>query len=93
VKTLTFLVGRRRRLLRRSLLGDVVLEALLAVVVCSLWRVSATAPAFACFVYIVRVALVVGLCSLADALPPFCSSGCFFVAVVLVIASGGCFAA
>jgi len=93
VKTLTFLVGRRRRLWRRSLFGGVVLEALLAVIVCSLWKVSASAPAFACFICIVRVALVVDLCLLADALPPFCSGGCFAAVVVLVIASGRCFAA
>ena len=53
---------------------------------------SASAPAFACFVCIVQVGLVVGLCSLADALPPFCSGGCFVAVIVLVIASGGCFA-
>ena len=49
-------------------------------------------PIFACFICIVRVALVVDLCLLADALPPFCSGGCFAAAVVLVITSGGCFA-
>ena len=67
------------------------MEALVVVIVCSLQRVSASAPAFSrlhlhhsgCFDHRLADALP-PLSLLVDTLLPFCSSGCFAATVVLV---------
>jgi len=76
------------------------LEALPVVVVYSSQRISASAPAFAHFVCIVCSCIgrhladaLPPFCLLADTLPPFYFGGFFAAVAVLVIVSGGCFAA
>ena len=83
------MVERRRRLWRRSLPGGVVLEALLVVVVCSLRRVPAPAPAFARLQRLGCIGRRLGGCFAAlftgGYFAAICFGGCFAAIVVLVI--------
>ena len=91
------MVGRRWRLWRRFLPGGVVLEALLVVVVCSLRRVSAPAPAFAHLQRLSCIGRHLGGCFavlfVGGYFAAICFGGCFAAVVVLVLVLADAFSA